>query len=80
MICDKTKGEPNLVKSRRQFSQVRHESAFVIPTLCAIFVGAKIHIWYNGKTNFGHLQTLMNLGVLMMVDLALSSGSYVVIC
>ena len=80
MICDKTKGEPNLVKSRRQFSQVRHESAFVTTTLCTVFVRAKNHNWYNGKTNFGHLQTLMNLGVLMMVDLALSSGSYVVIC
>ena len=33
LFCDKTKGEPNLVKSCRQFSQVRHESAFVIPTL-----------------------------------------------
>ena len=71
---------PVLVKSPRQFSQVGHESAFVIFTLCTAFVGAKIHIWCNGNTNFGHLQTLMNLGVLMMVDLALSSGSYVVIC
>ena len=45
LICDKTKGLLTDVMSRRQFFQERHESAFVIPTFCTLFVGAKIHTW-----------------------------------